>query len=369
MDTVWFISPSFPNNSLKHSGFQLIVDSIRLSYNHRDLEIFWQNPMKALGPDCQTVETQVGGPNGQRIIFTDDPENIKAILATQFDDYVKGENSRRHWKDLDRVSDLGTFEKHVQVLIKTIAEKGLGKEIEMFEIFNRFTLDVSTEFLLGRSVGNLLNPDLPFSKAFSEAYIKTINEFLEPFIDEVLAFSPEELEANSKKETNFLHSLAVFIQDRKVLRDQIMSVLLARRDTRSSGLSWLFYELARHPEVVHKLRAEIQEKVGLNQPTYSDLKNMKYLQHTMNESFRLYPSHPSTPASPASPTATPPYPEATPPHPTLALACPKAPWPCNSARPTTHIVMVPTSSTLIAGVGGSRGHGNTTRLAVVRGFA
>jgi hypothetical protein len=36
---------------------------------------------------------------GQRIIFTADEENIKAVLATRFQDYGKGEQFRKEWKD------------------------------------------------------------------------------------------------------------------------------------------------------------------------------------------------------------------------------------------------------------------------------
>ena len=58
-----------------------------------------------------------------------------------------------------------------------------------------------------------------------------------------------------------------------------MAVLLAGRDTTASTLSWTFYELAKHPEVLKRLRQEIEERVGWERaPTYEDLKNMKYLQ-------------------------------------------------------------------------------------------
>jgi cytochrome P450 len=67
-------------------------------------------------------------------------------------------------------------------------------------------------------------------------------------------------------------------------------VLLAGRDTTACTLSWTIYELARHPEVVKKLREEIMAQVGLDrEPTYDDLKSMKYLQNIMNETLRLYP--------------------------------------------------------------------------------
>lgn len=36
---------------------------------------------------------------GHRMIFTADPENIKAILATQFNDYGKGKQFHDDWHD------------------------------------------------------------------------------------------------------------------------------------------------------------------------------------------------------------------------------------------------------------------------------
>ena len=85
-------------------------------------------------------------------------------------------------------------------------------------------------------------------------------------------------------------ALATHTNDRQVLRDQLVAVLLAGRDTTAVTLSWLFYELSKHPAVVERLRAEVMSSVGANQrPTYSDLKSMRYLQHTLNEILRLYP--------------------------------------------------------------------------------
>ena len=120
-----------------------------------------------------------------------------------------------------------------------------------------------------------------------KARMKIINEFVNPFIEQALRLSPEELATKTKSDTGytFLHALAGFTRDRKILRDQLVAVLLAGRDTTACTLSWTFFELARHPEVLQKLRAEIIDRIGLDQPpTYHDLKEMKYLQVC---SFRL----------------------------------------------------------------------------------
>lgn len=124
-----------------------------------------------------------------------------------------------------------------------------------------------------------LNPLVP-RKSF-HAGIAVINSFVNPFIDEALLLSPAELASKTKSEEGytFLHALAGFTRDRKVLRDQLVAVLLAGRDTTASSLSWVFYELARNPDVIKKLREEIVATVGLERaPTYADLKGMKYLQ-------------------------------------------------------------------------------------------
>lgn len=118
---------------------------------------------------------------------------------------------------------------------------------------------------------------------------------MKPYIEQALALPPSELDKLSKsdKSATFLHSIARYSRNPKVLRDQIMAILLAGRDTTAATLSWTIYELAHYPAIYTKLRNEILSTVGENRaPTYEDLKNMTYLTHTLNETLRLYPAVP-----------------------------------------------------------------------------
>ena len=124
------------------------------------------------------------------------------------------------------------------------------------------------------------------------AKIQIMNSFVEPIIDHALRLNPDDLKASENQ--SFLYALAATgIRDRQFLRDQIVAVLLAGRDTTAGSLSFLLLEFSRHPEIVAKLRQEIDQTVGRDRgPTYEDLKGMRYLQNCLNEVLRLYPSVP-----------------------------------------------------------------------------
>lgn len=118
---------------------------------------------------------------------------------------------------------------------------------------------------------------------------------MNPYIKATLKLSDDELEKLSKsdKDFTFLHNIALYSKDPKVIRDQIMAVLLAGRDTTASTLSWTLYELCNYPEIWTKLRQQVLEVVGPTRtPTYDDLKSMRYLNHAIDETLRLYPAVP-----------------------------------------------------------------------------
>jgi len=213
-----------------------------------------------------------------RIIFTADPENLKALLTTQFTDFGKGEKFHKNWYPFlgdsifatdgekwhnsrqlirpqfikDRVSDLHTFELHIQKMI-SIIRQAHGQTIDVQDLFFRLTLDAATDFLLGSSVNSLESPQAQFAEAFAiiqkthndmerlgplhhfvrfkgyKESLDIMNRFVNQYVDQVVRMSPEELESKGSSSYNFLHALAGFTRDPKVLRDQLVAVLLAGR--------------------------------------------------------------------------------------------------------------------------------------------
>ncbi|EXJ95308.1 hypothetical protein A1O1_00428 [Capronia coronata CBS 617.96] len=331
---------SGPGSSLE--GLDFPVHSTLAILRNQALE-FWEwiyehTGTSQSGTGSYTTELRILADG--RVIFTADPENIKAILATQFQDFGKGEEFHKEWKAFlgdsifttdgqqwhnsrqlirpmfvrERVADLPLIETHVRKLMSLMGP-GDGQMVMLNNLLFRFSLDASTHFLFGHSVGSLDKEQSEFAAAFDEVQrvqsligrlgplkhlfstrsyneaLKTMEQFIEPFITEALSMSPEELESKLSRSDTFLHALARHTRDRKVVRDQLVALLLAGRDTTASTLSWLFLELAKNPRVVDKLREEILEVLGQDgrPPTYQEVKDMKYLTYTINETLRLYP--------------------------------------------------------------------------------
>lgn len=122
------------------------------------------------------------------VITTREPENIKAILATQFNDFVLG---KRHtyfkpllgdgiftldgagWKHSramlrpqfvrEQVAHVKALEPHIQTLAKHILNTK-GQRFDIQPLFFRLTIDSATEFLFGESVESLHDESVGFSK-------------------------------------------------------------------------------------------------------------------------------------------------------------------------------------------------------------
>src|SRR5207244_11287204 len=55
------------------------------------------------------------------------------------------------------------------------------------------------------------------------------------------------------------------------IRDEVRTLLFAGHDTTTSTISFMFYELARHPEIVGRLQREQEERFVDGAPTTAQL--------------------------------------------------------------------------------------------------
>jgi cytochrome P450 len=74
----------------------------------------------------------------------------------------------------------------------------------------------------------------------------------------------------------------------KQIRDEVITIFTAGHETTANLLTWTLYLLARHPDVLAKLRQELDNLQG-NIPTAEDLQQLVYTKAILNESMRFRP--------------------------------------------------------------------------------
>ncbi|KAF5358877.1 hypothetical protein D9757_012310 [Collybiopsis confluens] len=345
---------------------------------------------------------------GERRMMTVEPEHIKAILATSFDNFEKGpivfdqffsllglgvfnsdgkyhllrfyltymifqsitltprflagerwkfhRNMTRPFFNKNRISDFDNFERHSEDTISAIkARLAQGYPVDFQDVIARFTLDSATEFLFGQDVGSLganlpypassnlakdpsimNHPSNVFVRAFMQGQVQTafrvrfgmmwplkefwsdkvlparkkVDEFVQPILEDrqkqILAMAASEKANDDGEGETFLDHLIKYTEDKQIIKDELVNILVAGRDTTASTLTFCIYVLSERPDLTARLRQEVLEKVGANaRPTYKIISEMKFLRAFINETLRLYPAVPFNGRTTKHPTVLP----------------------------------------------------------------
>ncbi|KAJ6790540.1 Uncharacterized protein M6B38_249025 [Iris pallida] len=287
-------------------------------------------------------------------IVTANPDNVEYMLKTNFDNFPKGKAFSSILGDLlgdgifNADGELWNFQRKMASLelgstsVRSNAFDIVSSEvrsrlfplldsissscgtIDLQDIFRRFSFDTICKISFGLDPGclDLLLPISEFAAAFdlatslsarraiatspivwkvkrllnwgSERELRKAIELVDVLAAEVIR-QRRKLGFSSKDDllSRFMGS----VSDDKYLRDIVISFLLAGRDTVASGLTVFFFLLSNHPEVVGKMREEIDRVVGNNiggggdqaVPSYENLRRMNYVHAALYECLRLYP--------------------------------------------------------------------------------
>lgn len=245
-------------------------------------------------------------------------------------------NMTRPFFSRERIADFEIFRRHSDHAVQLIKQRcSKGEAIDLQDIAGRLTMDSATEFLFGRSVDSMSSPlPLPgtsaverkdtestFVRAFiaalgvcafrinigdpwplwelkgdaSRPHMKVVYDYLNPIVDEAInkkkASTPGEDDENT-----LLGHLAAATNDRKIIRDELLNILLAGRDTTAHAITAIFYFLATEKRsIFDRLRQEVLDVVGPENPlpSFEQVREMKYLRAVINETLRLMPSVPA----------------------------------------------------------------------------
>ncbi|KAF8308494.1 cytochrome P450 [Clavulina sp. PMI_390] len=246
----------------------------------------------------------------------------------------------------ERIADYEHFDRFSNKVVEILRKRvEAGESVDMQDLFGRFTTDAAGEFLFGVSDFNTLDLPLPrpgkatltpkgsavsdaqsnvytkflsaferiqiaiaprpfrgvlwplweWSKNLAEEHNKVVSAWLGPLIRRVLDAKEKRKKAGECRakleleEGSLLEHIAESTEDVKLVRDELINILLASRDTTASLLSFLFYLLALDPVRLEKLRTEILSHVPCGSPTYDDVRGLKYLRACLNETLRIFP--------------------------------------------------------------------------------
>jgi cytochrome P450 len=170
--------------------------------------------------------------------------------------------------------------------------------------FGRF-LSIAPEVMVG--IKRLLNVG-------SERRLREALRVVDEFVEDVIR-SRKELHGDIEIEQEHLDLLSRFMaavddkrynHELKLLKEMVVSIMLAGRDTTAAALTWFFWLLSSHPRVEEAIRheilgvlaergvdkGEVEELSGVVLFNYEEVKGMPYLHAALCESMRLYPPVP-----------------------------------------------------------------------------
>ncbi|KAI8810639.1 cytochrome P450 [Cladochytrium replicatum] len=281
------------------------------------------------------------------------PEAIEFILRTKFESFEKGSQFRERFHDVlgngifnsdgeqwrkqrktaANIFNVNNFRDFVEkVFQREMSDLDLvltrhanqGTIIDLHDAFFRFTLDGFAQIAFSIELNSMLaTSQVPFALAFDRAQTAVQARFLWP----LWKYTEWITNPNLKNDTAFIRKFAMDVvrQRREDLRnkstvfknsdilqmflkhaeehgevitdeelaDHVLNFIIAGRDTTAQALSWTFYLLAKNPQKVEPLLAEIRDSKLSAFPSYEELKTLRYTNAVFNETLRLYPSVPS----------------------------------------------------------------------------
>ncbi|MGZ4958385.1 MAG: cytochrome P450 [Methylomonas sp.] len=191
--------------------------------------------------------------------------------------------------------------------------RGDGAEVNLCDEMMRMTLEVITQTMFSTSVLDKIDQIGPaLETALRHAAKNAFNPVAVPLwmptqanqaftrsmalLDEVIYGIIEQRRAKPSNQPDLLDMLLEArdqgsgkkMTDQQI-RDEVITIFAAGHETTSNLLSWTLYLLAKNPDVLCKLREELEAMPKDKIPKSSDLQGLSYIRAVLNESMRIRP--------------------------------------------------------------------------------
>ncbi|XVF11535.1 hypothetical protein REPUB_Repub08aG0036500 [Reevesia pubescens] len=314
-------------------------------YKNRRRLLDWYTDLLSESP-CQTIVVNRLG--ACRTVVTANPANVEHMLKTNFNNFPKGKPftdilgdllgcgifnvDGELWSNQRKLAShefstkslrefvVKTLQEEVENRLLPLLEEAMETEkvIDLQDILRRFACDTICKVSLGHDPCclDLSKPVPPLVKAFDSAseisamrgmapmFVvwkikralnigseKKLKEAIQLVHGCVLEIIQNKKRASVDAEEDLLSRLLSAGHDEEVVRDMVISFIMAGRDTTSSAMTWLFWLLSKHQNAEQMMVKEVESMLGNGEKEldFEVLKEMNCVKACLCESMRLYP--------------------------------------------------------------------------------
>ncbi|OIW14461.1 hypothetical protein TanjilG_19509 [Lupinus angustifolius] len=318
-------------------------------YKNRYRLLDWYTELLSLSPTKTIVVQRLGA---HRTIVTANPGNVEYILKSNINNFPKGKPfteilgdflghgifnvDGELWLTQRKLAShefstrslreffMHTLEEEVSErllpLLESLSNEKNQVIVDLQELLGRFSFNVICKFILGTKRCSLdpSDPKSPLSRAFdvaagisarrgaaplfiiwkmkrwlgvgSERRLREAVKEVHNHVMEMIEEKKHHMNVTGKGNCveDLVSRLICSGLDDEVIRDMVISFILAGKDTTSAAMTWLFWLLSHHSHNEQQIvkETELNTKQKLD---YESLKNLDFLKACLCESMRLYP--------------------------------------------------------------------------------
>jgi cytochrome P450 len=281
----------------------------------------------------------LGGVGSQKFYLVTHPDDIERVWKTEHKDYVRGSNFqllkplageglflsegdewRRQRKLLQPAFHVTRLMGMVETINASIAAMldRWGREIAPGQPFNleremmSLLIEVSVKTLFGTDVaGDTAIVHEAITTTFGILHRRVLSAVPFPWwvpfprhvrflravaeLDKVV-YRLIDQRRRSGIEGNDMLSTLLSVRDEagepmsdRLIRDEVVTFLVAGHESTGATLSWALYLLSRYPDVMQRVEEELAQVLGGRTPGFQDLQRLPYLSMVFKEVLRLYP--------------------------------------------------------------------------------
>lgn len=322
-----------------------VIGSIFSFYENRYRLIHWYTELLSQSHSQTIIVKRLGA---TRTIITANPDNVEYVLKTRFSNFPKGKAFTEFlgdflgfgifnvdgemWHSQRKLAShefstkslreflVKVLEEEVENRLLSVLENACrdDNELDFQQVLKSFAFDTICKVALGFDPSDLNSTEaVPLDNAFdnasmisamrasapvnavwklkralnvgSERKLKEAVAVVHDTVDQIIQLKKNKMQQNREENTenNLLWRLLSAGNDDQMVRDMVISFLMAGRDTTSSAMTWLFWLISTNEDVENELLNEVTS--SSHELVFDKLREMNYMKACICESMRLYP--------------------------------------------------------------------------------